>query len=148
MSTAVNENGPTSTTGSVNFLVPPTDPTARPYVYANADATGEFIKNYKEEGHRVVIENLRGKEDSVTLDSAGFQYFRHASKHKTFVDDEEIKREYYPESVELIKKLTGATRVVLFDHSTSNILYIVRNYLTNVDCYRRSCAPSGPRNGR
>ena len=33
---------------------------------------------------------------------------------------EEIEREYYPESIALVKELTGASRVVLFDHSTSH----------------------------
>jgi len=65
----------------------------------------------------VVIENIRGKEDSVSLDTAGFQYYKHTSKHITFANDEEIFREYYPESIELIKKLTGASRVELFDHT-------------------------------
>ncbi|TFK37367.1 hypothetical protein BDQ12DRAFT_157158 [Crucibulum laeve] len=65
----------------------------------------------------MVIENVRGKEESVTLDTAGFQFFKSPAKHTSFTDDAEIEREYYPESIELIKKLTGATRVVLFDHT-------------------------------
>jgi len=53
----------------------------------------------------------------VTLDTAGFQYFKHTSKHTSFANDEEIYQEYYPESIDLIKSLTGASRVVLFDHT-------------------------------
>ncbi|KAF8639136.1 hypothetical protein AX17_001626 [Amanita inopinata Kibby_2008] len=34
-----------------------------------------------------------------------------------FITDEEIEKEYYPESEELTKELTGASRVVLFDHT-------------------------------
>ena len=64
----------------------------------------------------VVIENIRGKEDSVSLDTAGFQFYKHTSKLTTFDDDEEIRRVYFPESIELIKKLTGASRVEIFDH--------------------------------
>ncbi|KAF5342826.1 hypothetical protein D9758_013382 [Tetrapyrgos nigripes] len=70
------------------------------------------------DGSRPFIENLRGKESSVSLDTAGFQFYNEPAKHKSFKNDEEIKREYYPESIELIKKLTGASRVVLFDHTT------------------------------
>jgi hypothetical protein len=55
----------------------------------------------------------------VTLDTAGFQFYRVPSKHASFANDEVIKKEYYPESIELIKRLTGATRVELFDHSTN-----------------------------
>jgi hypothetical protein len=108
----------TSTTAQLKFLIQPKDGT-RAFQTINVNPeTGERDKNFTPEEKDVVIENLRGKEDSVTLDTAGFQIFTHPAKHKAFVDDAEIKREYYPESIELIKELTGASRVVLFDHST------------------------------
>ena len=47
----------------------------------------------------------------------GFKLYKRAAKHTAFVDDEKVKDEYYPESIEVIKKLTGASRVILFDHS-------------------------------
>ncbi|KAH9024074.1 hypothetical protein EDB85DRAFT_2150768 [Lactarius pseudohatsudake] len=67
-------------------------------------------------GHAVKVENLRGR-DEAALDKNGFQFFHHPAKHTSFANDEEILREYYPESIELIKQLTGASRVVLFDHT-------------------------------
>jgi hypothetical protein len=76
-------------------------------------------KNYTHETHEVKIYNLRGNESAATLDETGFQLYNHPSKHTAFTNDAEIKKEYYPESIELIKRLTGASRVVLFDHSTS-----------------------------
>ncbi|KAF9523595.1 hypothetical protein CPB83DRAFT_862589 [Crepidotus variabilis] len=79
--------------------------------------TGERKTNITREAKDVIIENVRGKEHTVSLDTTGFQFFKAPSKHKSFANDEEIKREYYPESIELIKKLTGASRVVLFDHT-------------------------------
>ncbi|KAG6882026.1 hypothetical protein C0992_012934, partial [Termitomyces sp. T32_za158] len=39
------------------------------------------------------------------------------AKHKTFLDDAEIQREYYPESIRLLKSVTGASQVVIFDHT-------------------------------
>jgi hypothetical protein len=36
---------------------------------------------------------------------------------KSFLDPEELKSVYYPECVELIKKVSGATRVHVFDHT-------------------------------
>ncbi|KAF8810661.1 hypothetical protein BYT27DRAFT_7134808 [Phlegmacium glaucopus] len=77
---------------------------------------GEKKRNYEREEKSVIIENVRGKEDSLTLDTAGFQFYKHTSKHTTFANDEEIRNEYYPESTEIIKKLTGANRVEIFDH--------------------------------
>lgn len=102
------------------YFVPPADG-SKPYIHINADpATGERAKNYTQEHYAVDIENLRGKEDSVTLDTAGFQFFKAPAKHTSFSSDAEVEAEYYPESIELLKKLTGASRVVLFDHSKSD----------------------------
>jgi hypothetical protein len=104
-------------TSSLRYLVEP-ESGVRAYQYLNADPlTGERKKNFRYEEKPAVIENLRGKEDSVSLDKTGFQYYTHISKHTSFANEEEIRREYYPESIELIKKLTGASRVELFDYS-------------------------------
>ncbi|KZT65921.1 hypothetical protein DAEQUDRAFT_813899 [Daedalea quercina L-15889] len=103
--------------GHLIYFSPPQDG-AKPYTYVNSDpATGERPINWVREQHTVQIENLRGKEDSVTLDTAGYQYGRSPSAHKAFTSDEAIKAEYYPESIELVKKLTGASRIVPFDHT-------------------------------
>ncbi|KAF9260891.1 hypothetical protein L218DRAFT_906313 [Marasmius fiardii PR-910] len=73
--------------------------------------------NYETIPHPADIENIRGKETEYDLDNAGFLFAKSATKHQAFTDDDEIEREYYPESIELIKKLTGASKVVLFDHT-------------------------------
>ncbi|KIM43506.1 hypothetical protein M413DRAFT_443437 [Hebeloma cylindrosporum] len=108
---------PATTTAKLLYAVEP-EGGVRAYQHVNADpTTGERKRNYGFENKDVVVENLRGKEDSVTIDTAGFQFFKHTSKHTSFANDEEIHQEYYPESIELIKSLTGASRVVLFDHT-------------------------------
>lgn len=108
---------PASTTADLLYIVEP-KAGVDAYQYINADPiSGERQRNFEREEKSVIIENLRGKENSVSLDTAGFQFYRYPSKHTTFVNDEEIQQEYYPESAELIKKVTGASRVELFDHS-------------------------------
>ena len=77
---------------------------------------GEGVRNFEDDTKSVVIENLRGKEDAVSLDTAGFQFYKHTSKHAIFDNDEEIRRVYYLESIKLVKKLTGSSRVELSDH--------------------------------
>ena len=101
---------------------------SRAYTNINADpATGVRDTNVIAVQHDdVPIENLRGKEHTVTLDTAGFQFGRASQKYTAFTDDAEIEREYYPESIELVKKLTGASRIVPFDHSTSSRLWRAR----------------------
>jgi hypothetical protein len=106
-----------STTTKLTYFSPPEDG-ARPFTTINENPlTGKHDTNWKPEVRQVEIENLRGKEHTTSLDQSGFQYFRRAAKHKSFQTDEEIVKEYYPESVELIKDLTGASKVVFFDHT-------------------------------
>jgi hypothetical protein len=106
---------PETVPASLLYFTPPENG-SRPYVHIN-DVPDRPKKNWVSAKHTVQIENIRGKEDTVSLDTAGFQFYKHPAKHTSFETDEEIEKEYYPESVELIKKLTGASKVVLFDHS-------------------------------
>jgi len=51
----------------------------------------------------VTVTDISGNEDKYTLDSHGFQLVRHESAEKDFVDDEQIKARYYPETEQLLK---------------------------------------------
>ncbi|KAH7923063.1 hypothetical protein BV22DRAFT_1106303 [Leucogyrophana mollusca] len=94
------------------YFVPPADG-SRPFINTNADLT----TGKRARGTELGRSRAPGKEGGYTLDTAGFQYCKGAAKHSAFSDDDDIKREYYPESVRLLKELTGASRVVLFDHT-------------------------------
>ncbi|KAJ6555128.1 hypothetical protein DFH09DRAFT_1365821 [Mycena vulgaris] len=111
MSTAI----PLGTTAALNFFVPPKDG-ARAYQNATP-VPGVQERNFTIDVHDVQIQNLRGNESAATLDTTGFQIYKHPAKHTSFTSDAEIEKEYYPESIQLIKRLTGANRVVLFDHT-------------------------------
>ncbi|KAL3420295.1 hypothetical protein PVAG01_08794 [Phlyctema vagabunda] len=65
----------------------------------------------------VTVHDIRGSEEKYTLDSTGFQIVKHESQEKDFLDDEQIKRVYYAETEELLKKSTGASKVFIFDHT-------------------------------
>ncbi len=102
---------------TLTYGIPPPDG-VRAKSTSNANpATGQRETNFELQGYQVQVENVRGKEDTVSLDSAGFQIYNRPSKLKSFTDEEEVKGVYYKESEELIKELTGASKVVLFDHS-------------------------------
>ena len=105
-------------TTSVKYGVQPEDG-SRAWQNINANPeTGLRDKNWTHQSHEIKVENIRGKEDTVSLDTAGFQFYVRPGRYKgEFTDEEEIRKEYYPESEELIKELTGASKVVLFDHS-------------------------------
>lgn len=107
----------TTATVQLTYSIPPEDGSPT-YTVINQDSiTGERTQNWKEDVRSVQIEDVRGKEDEYSLDTTGFQFFRYPTKHTRFLDDAEIKAEYYPETIELIKKITGATEVILFEHS-------------------------------
>jgi hypothetical protein len=55
--------------------------------------------------------------DGLTLDGQGFAFVRHVSKIVNFYNPAEVERTYYPEVAQLVKDVTGATRVQVFDHN-------------------------------
>ncbi|KAK4126858.1 hypothetical protein N657DRAFT_640720 [Parathielavia appendiculata] len=65
----------------------------------------------------VEVTDITGSEDKYTLDSHGFQLVRHESNEKSFLDEERIKAQYYAEVEQLLKDVTGAVRVFVFDHT-------------------------------
>ena len=67
------------------------------------------------EKRRVDIENGRGKEFS--LEENGFVLVPHRTAVQDFLDADELKRVYYPEVAALVKSVSGAKRVVVFDHT-------------------------------
>ncbi|KAH6643830.1 amino acid permease-domain-containing protein [Boeremia exigua] len=69
------------------------------------------------ESHPVVVKDVRGRESEYSLDSNGFQFYKHPSVEKDFVNDEQIKDQYYKEIEQLLKDATGATRIHIFDHT-------------------------------
>lgn len=66
--------------------------------------------------HSVVVSDVSGDEDHYTLDSHGFQYCRSPSDEREFTDDKKIESEYYSECKQLLKDVTGASRVHIFNH--------------------------------
>ncbi|KAF8221632.1 hypothetical protein L208DRAFT_670699 [Tricholoma matsutake] len=110
---------PSSVNVEMMFGVEPVgDEKARIAPITHLDGSQRMEPNYPLEYKPITIENLRGNEASVTLDTAGFQFVHRPTKHKGFIDEEEIKREYYPECIELVKEIiTGASSVFIFQHN-------------------------------
>ncbi|KAF7189193.1 Hydroxylase/desaturase asaB [Pseudocercospora fuligena] len=64
----------------------------------------------------VPITDIRCSEDDFHLDKQGFQHVREPATEKEFVNLETIKKVYYPECAELVRRVTGATRVHVMGH--------------------------------
>jgi hypothetical protein len=69
-----------------------------------------------EERHRVEISNGREARD-LALEKNGFVLVEHRTAMRDFFDAKELKQVYYPEVEALIKRVAGANRVIVFDHT-------------------------------
>ena len=67
--------------------------------------------------HRLRVESARAIASSASLDVEGFALLPHRSAVTEFADEAEITGTYYRETEALLCQLTGADRVVVFDHT-------------------------------
>src|SRR5580658_5869393 len=67
--------------------------------------------------HTVTIRDVRPVASALSLEREGFQLVTAASSVSNFYDEEAVRTRYYAETVSLLEKLTGASRVVVFDHT-------------------------------
>ncbi|KAG9094696.1 hypothetical protein FRC06_010563 [Ceratobasidium sp. 370] len=104
---------------SINYLVPPADG-SKPYSWITANHPGGGpMRNWESASYQVTVENIRGRESSgeFTLDKSGFEFHKIPSTGTDFENDESIRSTYYEDCIRNIKNLTGASRVVIFDHT-------------------------------
>src|SRR5260221_661248 len=65
----------------------------------------------------MTIRDGRPLAGEFDLEITGFEFVEHKTQVRDFFDAEELKRVYYPEVEALVKKTSGASRVVVFDHT-------------------------------
>ena len=65
----------------------------------------------------MTVRNGRMLADRFSLDENGFVFVEHKTKVADFFDAEQLQAVYYPEVEQLIKAVSGALRVVIFDHT-------------------------------
>ena len=63
------------------------------------------------------VRNGRLVANQLSLDEQGFVFVEHKTRVKDFFDRTELESVYYPEVEQLIKSASGASRVVIFDHT-------------------------------
>ncbi|KAL7280146.1 hypothetical protein PYCCODRAFT_1359188 [Trametes coccinea BRFM310] len=100
---------------TLNYYAPIGD--EAPYQYVEEPPKDTPPNNIGTDPRTVLVHDARGHEDEFTLDKNGFQYVKWPSVEKEFDDDERIKAQYYPEVEEILKKVAGAKRVLIFDHT-------------------------------
>jgi len=65
----------------------------------------------------MAVRNGRLLAGELALEKQGFVFVEHSTKVADFFDAEQLKSVYYPEVEQLIKRESGASRVVIFDHT-------------------------------
>lgn len=63
------------------------------------------------------IRNGRPLRSRFLLEEHGFEFIDHKTEMVDFYDGDELRRVYYPEVENIITERTGASRVVIFDHT-------------------------------
>ena len=96
--------------------------TEEPYQYVLEPPEGKAPNNIGVEPHSVTINDARGREEEFSLDKSGFQFVHWPSVEKEFDDDARIQAQYYPEVEEILKKVAGAKKVFIFDHTIRYVL--------------------------
>ena len=64
--------------------------------------------------HRMRVASMRPHARELALERNGFVLVREPSQVRNFYDADEVKRVYYPEVFELVKRLNGAAKVIAF----------------------------------
>ena len=73
--------------------------------------TGNFVRR------DVFIRNGRLQANRFDLDREGFALMRQGTEVSDFYNDDEVQQIYYPEMENLLKKVTGAAKALIFDHT-------------------------------
>ena len=99
---------------SVNYLA---DLAVKPVTYNPPPGTGmpRRVGNYRE--FEVTIRDGRAIAADLALDRQAFKLVSHDTKVRDFLDAQEVKTTYYGEVEALLKRETGASKVVIFDHT-------------------------------
>jgi hypothetical protein len=100
-------------TATINYTVD----TGEKIVTLAAAPGANDVRNTAPDVRRVTMHNGRPEAAHFELERDGFRFVRHDTKVADFFDQEQIRRIYYPEMEALVKAESGASRVVIFDHT-------------------------------
>jgi hypothetical protein len=107
------ETAPATIEATVNYIV---DNGEKIFTQTAAPGASDVRTGGTQDPRRVTIRNAR-LADKFALDRDGFRFVPHDTKVRDFFDEGEIRRVYYPEMEALVKAESGASRVVVFDHT-------------------------------
>ena len=98
----------------VNYLA---DLSVKPMTYNPPPGTGLPRREGNYRNFTVRVHNVRPQVRDLSLDKQAFILTRHETKVHDFYDDQEVRSTYFAEVEALVKRETGAAKVVVFDHT-------------------------------
>src|SRR5258708_38340939 len=107
----------------LNYLA---EATPKPVNYTYEPPAGVPRRTGKYLEQLVAIRDGREVLGELSLDVNGFMLRPHETAVKDFYDPDEVKSVYYSEVERLLKRVTGAERVLVFDHIVRNPLLAER----------------------
>jgi len=91
-------------------------PSDRKPVFESSAYTGGAPRVFFDtERHAVAIHDMRPLAGVLSLDREGFELLQHETAVRNLYDDDALEKIYYPEIEALLRAVTGASRVVIFD---------------------------------
>ncbi|MCP6762114.1 MAG: methyltransferase [Fischerella sp. CENA71] len=103
---------------NLTYLIPMAEKPVN-YTYEPPPGIPRYSGNYQT--YKLPIRNARSISQNILLDREGFALTEHHTNVRDFYDEDEIRNVYYPEAEQLLKEVTGATKVVIFDHTLRNL---------------------------
>jgi hypothetical protein len=89
----------------------------KPYTWGSTPPEGQPFTSGSFTPRPVRLENARPIADRLRLDVEGVAVVRHRSAVEDFWDEAQTLALGHPETAELVRQVTGASRVVVFDHT-------------------------------
>jgi len=108
------ETAPASIEATLNYI---TNTGAKIFTQTGGPGSTDVRSGGTQDPRRVVIRNGRLQARDFALERHGFRFVPHDTRVGNFFDEAEVKRVYYPEMEALVKAESGASRVVVFDHT-------------------------------
>jgi hypothetical protein len=100
--------------GELSFIVPDG---RKPFSHQYDPPPGQPVRSHQYESRKVFIQDGRPVADAFSIDREGFALVPHVTKVADLYDEVELKNAYYPETEALLKAETGASQVLIFDHT-------------------------------
>jgi hypothetical protein len=108
------ETAPDELQATVNYIV---DSGAEVYTYTGGPGSADVRTGGTQDPRQVCIRNGRLHAREFALEREGFRFVLHDTQVGNFFDEDEVQRVYYPEMEALVTAESGASRVLVFDHT-------------------------------